>query len=447
MKLEPLAPHGAALTPAADSSAGARLNRNGTGPGEQSRAPAAEAGSGPSRFERWLLRKILEGLGCPPVRLVFWNGEEIGASDRPPVGRLHVRNRHILRQLVLNPNIAFGDGYSSGELEIEGDMVALMAEVFRAMERASTHSLLNRWLYRSATTARSHSPAESKDNVHHHYDIGNSFYKLWLDEQLVYTCAYYAKPDFTLEQAQVAKMDHVCRKLWLSSGERVIEAGCGWGALALHIARHYGASVRAFNLSHEQIVYARDLARAQGLERQVEFIEDDYRNAGGQCDAFVSVGMLEHVGAENYESLGSLIRRVLTPSGRGLIHTIGRIRPRPLDPWTNRRIFPGAYPPSLREMMAIFEPNRLAVLDVENLRLHYARTLEHWLERFEKSADTVAQMFDQRFVRTWRMYLASSVAAFQTGCLQLFQVLFAPGENNDIPPTRDYIYQPSSPSG
>jgi cyclopropane-fatty-acyl-phospholipid synthase len=183
------------------------------------------------------------------------------------------------------------------------------------------------------------------------------------------------------------------------------------------------------------------LARSTGLARRVEFVEDDYRNVTGKYDAFVSVGMLEHVGLENYGELGRVIDRSLLPSGRGLLHSIGRNFPEPINPWTDKRIFPGAYPPSLREMLEIFEPIRFSVLDVENLRLHYARTLEHWLERYERAAGQVAGMFDERFVRMWRMYLACSIATFKAGGLQLFQVVFARDSNNDIPWTRSHLYE------
>jgi cyclopropane-fatty-acyl-phospholipid synthase len=230
-------------------------------------------------------------------------------------------------------------------------------------------------------------------------------------------------------------MDLVCRKLGLKAGERVVEAGCGWGALALFMARQYGVTVRAFNVSTEQVRYARERASREGLAGRVEFVDDDYRNITGPCDAFVSIGMLEHVGLANYSDLGAVVHRGLTPgSGRGLIHFIGRIHPAPLNPWIVARIFPGAYPPTLSEMVrGVLEPWDFSVLDVENLRLHYARTLRHWLERFERAADRVAAMFDERFVRAWRLYLASSQAAFAAGSLQLFQVVFARGCDNRIP--------------
>jgi cyclopropane-fatty-acyl-phospholipid synthase len=206
------------------------------------------------------------------------------------------------------------------------------------------------------------------------------------------------------------------------------------------MAKQYGARVRAFNISREQLEFARARAKATGLEGQVEFIEDDYRNISGRYDVFASVGMLEHVGREHYPELGRVVRRSLTSAGRGLIHSIGRNRPAPLHPWIERRIFPGAYAPSLGEMMQIFEPWDLSVLDVENIRLHYALTLRHWLERFEAARSAIAAMFDEQFVRMWRLNLAGSIAAFETGTLQLFQVVFTTQENNDIPLNRQHLY-------
>jgi cyclopropane-fatty-acyl-phospholipid synthase len=235
-------------------------------------------------------------------------------------------------------------------------------------------------------------------------------------------------------------MDHVCRKLRLRAGERVVEAGCGWGALALHMARECGTRVRAFNVSREQVAWARDRAAAEGLAGRVEFVEDDYRNIGGRFDAFVSVGMLEHVGRDHYGDLGGVVHRCLESSGRGLLHFIGRNRPAPLHRWVERRIFPGGYPPTLREMLEVLEPYDFSVLDVENLRLHYARTLEHWLQRFDRNAERVRALFDERFVRAWRLYLAGSVASFATGSLQLFQVLFSRPLDNALPWTRAHLY-------
>jgi len=286
----------------------------------------------------------------------------------------------------------------------------------------------------------------SRKNIHSHYDLGNDFYRLWLDAQLVYTCAYFPSPSATLEAAQEAKLDYVCRKLQLQPGERVVEAGCGWGALALHMARHYGVSVKAYNISHEQILYARQRAAEAGLSDKVEFVEDDWRNISGNFDAFVSVGMLEHVGVDNFAHLGEVIRRCIGDSGRGLLHFIGKSHKGVFSRWIRKRIFPGAYAPTLGEAMNILQPHNYAVLDVENLRPHYARTLEHWLERFDKSGQQVSEMYDPWFERAWRLYLAGSIAAFRAGTLQLFQISFAGPTRRPISWTRAPLYTDSKPA-
>jgi cyclopropane-fatty-acyl-phospholipid synthase len=392
-------------------------------------------------LEAQLLRRLLHRLGDPPIEfLLAWTGERVAPPAIGPMGHVRVLDRSTLLGMLGDLQVRFGDAYSAGQLEISGDLVKFMHIVFRAFaHRDAQNSTVNRialWLHRP----RRNTLAGSRNNIHRHYDLGNEFYALWLGETMAYTCAYYPGAAATLEQAQVAKMDHVCRKLQIGAGDSVVEAGCGWGSLALHIASRYGARVRAFNISERQIEFARRRAREQGLDGRVEFIADDYRNISGRYDAFVSVGMLEHVGRENYPDLGRVLQRSLTTEGRGLIHSIGRNQPAPLHPWIERRIFPGAYAPSLGEIMRIFEPWRLSVLDVENIRLHYALTLRHWLERYEDAIDRVRAMFGESFVRMWRLYLAGSIAAFETGDLQLFQVLFTTEENNKIPLTREFMY-------
>ncbi len=396
--------------------------------------------------DRRLLQWLLKAMGNPPVRFILWNGEEVYGSEDPPIAQVYIGDRAALLRLATNPDLNFGDIYSSGRIDVEGDLVEFLETVYRSAAAAPVGDISRRIVSRSRQ-ARPNTLSGSRDNIHRHYDIGNDFYQLWLDEQMVYTCAYFPNPGATLEQAQTAKMDHVCRKLQLKSGDSVVEAGCGWGSLARHMARHYGVKVKAYNISHQQVAYARERAHAEGLDGTVEYVEDDYRNITGDFDAFVSVGMLEHVGADNYRELGEVIHGCLKESGHGLIHSIGRSLPKPMNAWIEKRIFPGAYPPTIAEIMQIFEPREFSVLDIENLRLHYARTLEHWLWRFEKNAERVASMFDETFVRAWRLYLAGSVAAFRTSEMQLFQVLFAPRNNNQIPWTRAHLYAPSDEGG
>ncbi|MGO9514399.1 MAG: class I SAM-dependent methyltransferase [Steroidobacteraceae bacterium] len=404
-------------------------------------APSTNLRTGTS-LEARLLRRLLSSLGDPPIEFQFlWTGERVAPHATLPREHVRITDRRTLLGLLRDPQVRFGDAYSTGQIEVEGDLVKFVVTLFQTFARQEArNSIASRvagWIYRP----RRNTLAGSRDNIHRHYDLGNDFYALWLGETMAYTCAYYPSAQATLEQAQIAKMEHVCRKLRLGPADSVVEAGCGWGSLALHMAARYGAKVRAFNISKEQIDFARRRAREHGLEGRVEFIEDDYRNISGSYDVFVSVGMLEHVGREHYPDLGRVIQRALTAEGRGLIHSIGRNRPELLHPWIERRIFPGAYAPSLGEMMQIFEPSNLSVLDVENIRLHYARTLRHWLERFDSAIDTVRAMFsDESFVRMWRLYLAGSIAGFETGWLQLFQVLFAKQENNAIPLTREFMY-------
>lgn len=391
-------------------------------------------------LDRWLMRTMLKQAGNPEIEVVLWDESVITTSPVPPTVRAHIHNRSTLYKLLIDPSLYFGDGYTQGLIEVEGGLVAFNEAIDCCTHVVDTKHFYRDRLRSSLAWLKRNTIDAARSNIHHHYDIGNDFYQLWLDEQLAYTCAYFADPEMSLEEAQIAKMDHVCRKAGLKSGDTVVEAGCGWGALALHMARNYGVKVRAYNISREQLAYARDRAQREGLSQQVEFVEDDWRNITGTYDAFVSVGMLEHVGLKNYEQLGEVISRCLNPQGRGLIHSIGCNSPRTLDSWTTHRIFPGAHVPSLSEMMQIFEPQKFSVLDVENLRLHYAVTLEHWLQRYEQHLDQVSEMFDEKFIRTWRLYLSASVAAFRSGSLQLFQVVFTNGDNNEIPWTRANLY-------
>jgi cyclopropane-fatty-acyl-phospholipid synthase len=394
---------------------------------QSSRRPA-------TRFDRWILGRMRERLRGIPLRVTLWDGTSLGLADVPEEAEVVVKDRRTLLGLVRDPAVAFGDAYAGGRLAIRGDLVRLLEAIYRHWEGTPAS------LVREKRRWRPNDLQRARQNIHYHYDIGNEFYRLWLDEQLVYTCAYFPTAETGLEAAQVAKLEHVCRKVGLRPGQTVVEAGCGWGALALHMARHHGVRVRAFNISAEQIRYARARARQEGLSERVEFVEDDYRNIRGTYDAFVSVGMLEHVGPENYRAFGSVIDRSLARHGRGLLHFIGRDRPRTLNPWIRKRIFPGAYPPTLGEVTReVLEPAALSVLDVENLRRHYALTLAHWRERFESAAQRVAEMFDESFVRAWRLYLAGSEVSFTTSYLQLFQLTFARGEAQ-TPWTRAELY-------
>ena len=391
------------------------------------------------------MEKLHALCGRPPVEIRLWDGASVGPSTEK--GAIEIRDRSALFRLLRQPEVAFGDLYSSGRLTVHGDLTQVLYLLMDAMgRRAGDTPRLLRWLWKDRGP-RGSNEAAARGNIQHHYDLGNDFYSLWLDRAAMqYTCAYFESPDHTLEQAQLAKLEHVCRKLRLEPGQTVIEAGCGWGGLARYMARQYGVRVRAYNISREQLAFAREKAQEEGLQDRVEYIEDDYRNISGRCDRFVSVGMLEHVGPRNYRALAQVMRRSLHPEGLGLIHTIGRNKPAPLNGWTQKRIFPGAYVPSVAELMQLFEEGPFSVLDVENLRLHYARTLDHWLARFRAHRTEVVHRYDEAFARAWELYLAASSATFRSSGLQLFQVVFAPAGNNTLPNDRRDLYcQPAAP--
>src|SRR6266851_471204 len=385
----------------------------------------------------WLDRQLLSAFEhiTGPARV----HAELGPSSpestcaAPPIIRL--KDRKTLIALLLNPEMNFGDLYCLGDVNVEGNLVRALETLYQAPDRLITR-IISRWL----GWLQSNSLRAARENIRHHYDISTDFYKLWLDPKLVYTCAYFPDENASLEQAQWEKLDLVCRKLWLQPDEKVVEAGCGWGALALHMARNYGVRVQAFNISHEQIEFARDQARRQGLASSIEFIQDDYRNITARCDAFVSIGMLEHIGREHYRELGDVVHRAIGKTGRGLLHFIGKNQRLPFSTWIRKRIFPGAYTPALREVMDVLEPHDFSVLDVENLRLHYARTIECWLERYERCFNQVTKSFGPDFARMWRLYLAGSIAGFRTGTLQLFQVVFAGRACKSQPSTRAHLY-------
>jgi cyclopropane-fatty-acyl-phospholipid synthase len=401
---------------------------------EQTAEPSRRAW--PGWLRRWAVERLdLDKLG---IDFVLPGGTRLASANGRPLATVRVLHAVDLFRMLWDPEDTFAEGYTTGRIEVDGDLEGLLERIYSVSRNRRSPEWYTAQGLLEGTRGR------ARASVRRHYDLGNDFYARWLDRDMVYTCAYFPRADLTLEQAQVAKLDLVCRKLRLTPGETVFEAGCGWGALALHMARNYGVTVRAFNISHEQILFARERAAREGLSN-VEFVEDDYRAITGHCDAFVSVGMLEHVGTRHYESLGQVIDRTLGPDGRGLLHFIGRNQPRQLNRWIRRHIFPDAYAPTLDEVCAgVLRPANFSVLDVENLRLHYALTLRHWRERFEQHEPAVREQYGAEFVRTWRMYLAGSEASFVSGSVQLFQILFARGETNRVHWTRDWLMDGAS---
>ena len=389
------------------------------------------------------LKKLIR-VGDLKVRLP--NGKVLAYGDgTAPRVSVAISSWAATRAIATDPQGGLGDAYMNGELTFEeGDIWDLLDLGGRNLpdRSAERHGPLQMMLLAGRRRMQQwNDKAASKSNVAHHYDISNDLYRRFLDADMQYSCAYYARPGMTLEQAQSAKKHHIAAKLRLEPGLKVLDIGCGWGGMALELARSYGVEVLGITLSEEQLALARERAKAAGLEDRVRFQLIDYRDLKGQFDRIVSVGMFEHVGTPNYRTYFSSIRDLLAPDGVALVHTIGRRSPpSTTNVWIRKNIFPGGYIPSLSETAAAIEQTGLFITDVEILRLHYAHTLKAWRERFRAEWQAVAAMRDERFCRMWEYYLASSELGFRAlgdmnMQIQLTRTVDA------LPITRDYMFE------
>jgi cyclopropane-fatty-acyl-phospholipid synthase len=364
----------------------------------------------------------------------------LGDGAGPPV-KVRIRDGLTMARLAANPSLALGEAYMDGSLVLEQgdifDLLDLAGSNFANRPRLKRAGPLTRLL----RDLRQHhnDRTASRRNVRHHYDLSVDFYRLFLDEDLQYSCAYFADPDMTLEEAQAAKKRHLAAKLLLSPGRRVLDIGCGWGGLGLTLAQDYGARVEGVTLADEQLALARQRAQSRGLEAQARFSLTDYRDVAGPFDRIVSVGMFEHVGRPNYQTYFDTIARLLTDDGVALVHSIGRSDgPNTTQPWVAKYIFPGGYIPALSEVLPAIERSGLIVTDVEILRLHYAETLRHWRARFAAARPQVAELYDERFCRMWEFYLAASEVSFRHSGHMVFQLQLT-RRIVSAPLTRDYI--------
>lgn len=381
------------------------------------------------------------GRGALVLRLPSGRERRFGAEGVQPVG-VALADASAVRRLMANAELALGELYTEGLLTIDNDdvdgLLALILQNLRSHGfRTGAAPAGMRLLDGPRREINGRRRAER--NVAHHYDISNELYRLFLDDDLQYSCAYFESGGESLEEAQQAKKDLIATKLCLRPGLSVLDIGCGWGGLALHLARTRGVKVRGVTLSQAQLPVARVRAEAQGMASQAEFALEDYRDTKGAFDRIVSVGMFEHVGRGHYDEFFRQIAALLTEDGVALLHTIGRADGQgATSPWIDRYIFPGGYTPALSEIMPAIERAGLYVTDVEIWRLHYAFTLRAWRERFEARVDDVRAMFDERFCRMWRFYLAASEAAFRYGGHVVFQIQLA-RRQDAVPRTRRYL--------
>jgi cyclopropane-fatty-acyl-phospholipid synthase len=387
---------------------------------------------------RSYLQKVIHK-GALRVRLPSGETVEAGDGSGPPVA-VAVTSHAWALKLALYPSMALGEAYMEGGVVMEEgsihDLVDLIGRnaAYRPLKRTS--ALARWWLDRRL---QANARMAARRNVAHHYDLSVDFYRRFLDADLQYSCAYFARPDMSLEEAQAAKKQHIAAKLLLKPGQKVLDIGCGWGGLGLSLARAADVQVDGVTLSTEQLGTARWRAESSGLAERARFSLTDYRDVKGPYDRIVSVGMFEHVGRPNYQTYFDQIARLLKDDGVALVHAIGRSEgPAFNQPWIEKYIFPGGYIPALSEVIPCVERAGLIVADMEILRLHYAETLRCWRERFAMRRAEIESLYDARFCRMWEFYLSISELAFRYRGHMVFQLQLAK-RVDAAPITRDYM--------
>ncbi len=385
-----------------------------------------------------------------PLRVVYADGSEQGyGPDAAPELTLRFKTAAAQRRTVLFGHIGLLDSYFDGEVDIDGDLAALFAlglEV-RFSQPSPLVRLRNRW---HEFTRNNASSQRAKDNARFHYGLGAEFYRLWLDrELLMYTCAYWPEGTRSVEQAQINKVEHVCRKVRLARGESVIDIGCGFGGFMFHAAKHHEAKVTGLNNTTEQVAWLREEIGRRGLAGQLDVREADFRDVDRQYDKVVSIGVLEHAGRDQIDAVVKAHADFLKPGGLGMLHFIGHVGQYPTEFFIRDHVFPGGWIPSLTETLDAMDKYDLEIIDIENLRRHYVLTLEAWAERFDAHWGEIQRLdparFDERFRRIWRTYLIGCAEMFRAdnGITGLFQITF--GKNRRTPRTypmsRAFLYE------
>ena len=390
-------------------------------------------------FDKTLTRMIRSG----ELRVTYPDGHSktFGPGGALTAG-VHIRSPEVIRGLCTRPELTIGEAYMDERITFENnDIEGLIKLVLRnryanvapVWVRAFNQSrlALGRWIQRNT-------PERARANVAHHYDLSNDLYRLFLDQDMQYSCAYFTDPEMSLDAAQEAKKAHIAAKMCIEPGMRVLDIGCGWGGMALTLARDYGARVTGVTLSENQLALAKLRADKEGLD--IDFRLQDYRLLSEPFDRVVSVGMLEHVGLPHYDDYFGKVSELLAENGVALIHTIGRTgQPMAQSEWITKYIFPGGYVPSMSELTPAIERSGLWTADTEVLRLHYAYTLRHWLKRFDANLDTIRNMYDDRFIRMFRFYLTVCFLAFEEQQQAVFQFQLS-HKRDAVPITRDYLY-------
>ena len=389
-------------------------------------------------LDKAFYHNVFKNMFADPCEVKYWDGEVKRYGEGEARFRLNFNEPIAKSEIIGDPSLAFGEGYMHNKIDIEG----AVQKVIESIYRNQSSFLYDKKAYVKLAKMISNTLRKTKDDVQYHYDMGNDFYRLWLDETMTYSCAYFNTPEDSLDQAQKNKVDHILRKLNLLPGQTLLDIGCGWGELILTAAKNYRVKALGITLSAEQ--YARVLERIADEELQdlVEVQLIDFRELKGRTfDRVVSVGMIEHVGKENLHGYFSSVKSFLNEGGISLLHCITAYDEAGTNSWIDKYIFPGGYIPAVHELVSQIVAHRFYLTDLESLREHYTRTLELWARNFEEALPEIRKMKDETFIRMWRLYLNSCAASFHCGNIDVHQLVFTKGVNNSLPLTREYMYE------
>ncbi len=398
-----------------------------------------------------LLEKVLEdinSLGEEKIAVKLPDGRVI-----PREGGQHTvvfKTWDSLSKTLKDLEMGFGEGYMEGDIEVEGDLEKVLIAGSRYINRLEGSRNFSVFFFKVANTLSFVNKLKEKKNVQHHYDLGDDFYKLWLDESMTYSCAFFKTPDMSLEEAQREKRKIIYEKLLLEEGKSLLDIGCGWGSIILEAAELFDIECVGITLSENQFRHVREEIEKRGLKGKVEVYLMHYADLpklGRKFDRVVSVGMFEHVGREHYRAFFKTVNSVMEEGGLFLLHTIGKVHPGAQSRWIRKYIFPGGYLPGIPEVLCAFEGMDFCLIDIDDWRPHYYRTLKEWRKRFWENIDHIREMYGEKFIRMWDLYLVSSAVSFYTGSNHLFQFLMSKGVRNDYPVMRRTLIRNLAPLG
>lgn len=388
-------------------------------------------------LDRTFLLKYLEKYSEVPFSICSNDGKLYTLGMGDPKFTIKLNNDIKKTNLLKSTSLALGEAYMNGNLEILGDLYDTLNYFMGQMSKFSVNTKALKSIIRPSKNIKS-----SKNQISYHYDIGNDFYSLWLDDTLSYSCAYFKSESDSLYDAQVNKVHHILKKLNLEEGMSLLDIGCGWGYLLIEAAKKYKVHGLGITLSKEQADKFSERIKEEHLENYLEVLVMDYRELKSSSllfDRIVSVGMLEHVGRDNYNEFIQCVNSVLKANGVFLLHYISGKKEGDGDPWIKKYIFPGGVIPSLREIINLCSEYDMSIVDVESLRRHYNKTLLCWNKNFQANKEKIAKKFDDKFIRMWELYLCSCATSFNKGFIDLHQILMTKGANNNLPMTRDYM--------